>query len=287
MPEDPTADRTPPPPHLGEGPDLPAPTVVVDDVHVTYRVLARPESTEDDDGAFRRALRGVRLRQHLEVHAVKGVSFTAYTGDAIGLVGGNGSGKSSLLRTIAGLTPPTSGAVYASAQPTLLGVNAALVKEVSGERNIVLGCLALGLNRRQIREKYREIVDLSGLQDKIALPMKTYSSGQQARLRFAIACATAADILLIDEALATGDSAFRARSEERIRELQEQAGTVFLVSHSLSSIESTCNRVIWLDQGILRADGPVDEVLEAYRATVPKKKAGKKSGAKKAADTGH
>ncbi len=268
-------------PHLAEGGDI-CPTVVVDDVSITYRVLARKEATdeEEDDNVFRRALRGVLPRQHIEVHAVRGVSFTAYTGDAIGLLGSNGSGKSTLLRAIAGLTPPTSGAVYASAQPTLLGVNAALLKKVSGHRNIVLGCLALGMTRREIRQKYRQIVEMSTLTgDDLARPMQTYSSGQQAKLRFAIACSTAAEILLIDEALATGDAAFRARSEKRIRELREAAGTVFLVSHSLSAIRNSCNRAIWIDKGILRADGDVEEVVQAYEASVPK--AGAKASAAK------
>jgi teichoic acid transport system ATP-binding protein len=198
----------------------------------------------------------------------------AREGDAIGLVGRNGSGKSTLLRCVAGLVQPTSGAVYTRAHPRLLGVNAALIRELTGERNVVLGCLALGMSPREIKRRYAEIVDFAGLDGFMDLPMRTYSSGMAARLTFAIATSTSPDILLVDEALATGDADFRRRSEERIRQLRESAGTVFLVSHALMTIERTCNRVLWVDKGELRMDGDTASVLAAYRASVaPKPKA--------------
>src|SRR5690606_11552821 len=205
-----------------------------------------------------------------EVHAVRGVSFVARRGEAIGLIGSNGSGKSTLLRAVAGLLPPESGRVYTDGQPSLLGVNAALMNDLSGERNVVLGCLAMGMTPAEVRERYDGIVDFSGINDKgdfISLPMRTYSSGMAARLRFAIAAARDHDVLLIDEALATGDRAFRRRSEKRIKELRERAGTVFLVSHSNKSIRDTCDRAIWLERGELVMDGPAGEVVDAYEAS--------------------
>ena len=154
------------------------------------------------------AARGVR-----EVHAVKGVSFTAYRGEAIGLIGSNGSGKSTLLRAIAGLLPAESGKVYTDGQPSLLGVNAALMNDLTGERNVVLGGLAMGMSPRAGQASAtRSIVDFSGINEKgdfITLPMRTYSSGMAARLRFSIAAAKDHDVLLIDEALATGDAKFQ------------------------------------------------------------------------------
>ncbi|PJE99552.1 teichoic acid ABC transporter ATP-binding protein [Streptomyces carminius] len=244
------------------------PTVIADDVHVVYRVYGggtrgRGSATAALNRIIRRKPSG-RVR---EVHAVKGVSFTAYRGEAIGLIGSNGSGKSTLLRTIAGLLPVESGRVYTDGQPSLLGVNAALMNDLTGERNVMLGGLAMGMSLAQVRERYQDIVDFSGINEKgdfISLPMRTYSSGMAARLRFSIAAAKDHDVLMIDEALATGDGKFRKRSEARIRELRKEAGTVFLVSHSNKSIRDTCNRVLWLERGELRMDGPTEEVLKAY-----------------------
>jgi teichoic acid transport system ATP-binding protein len=246
------------------------PTVIADDVHIVYRVHGAAGGKGSATAALSRILkrdkepRGVRT-----VHAVRGVSFTAYRGEAIGLIGSNGSGKSTLLRAIAGLLPTERGKVYTDGQPSLLGVNAALMSDLTGERNVILGGLAMGMSREEIRDRYEGIVDFSGINEKgdfITLPMRTYSSGMGARLRFAIAAAKDHDVLMIDEALATGDRKFQIRSEARIRELRKQAGTVFLVSHSLGSIRDTCDRVLWLEKGVLMMDGPTAEVLKAYES---------------------
>lgn len=245
------------------------PTVVVDDVHVIYRIHKGATGGPNAVSALKRIVSRTKAPNIREVHAVKGVSFTAYQGEAIGLIGSNGSGKSSLLRTIAGLLPPARGAVYTQGQPSLLGVNAALLNDLSGERNVVLGCLAMGMDPEEVKRLAPEIIEFSGINERgdfASLPMRTYSSGMGARLRFAIAAARKHDVLLIDEALATGDRKFRARSEQRVRELRESAGTVFLVSHSLSSIRDTCERTIWLEGGVLRMDGPTDEVVRAYES---------------------
>ena len=149
----------------------------------------------------------------------------------------------------------------------MLGVGAALLKELSGERNVLLGGLALGLTKDEIEEKFDTIVDFAGLREFIHLPMRTYSSGMTARLKFAIATVQDHEILIVDEALAVGDKNFRVRSEARIREIRDNAGTVFLVSHSMQSIRDTCNRVIWLDKGTLLMDGDPEEVIDAYEAS--------------------
>ncbi|MFF8958479.1 ABC transporter ATP-binding protein [Streptomyces sp. NPDC014894] len=246
------------------------PTVIADDVHIVYRVHGAGGGRGSATAALSRILRrkkGEQQRGVREVHAVRGVSFTAYRGEAIGLIGTNGSGKSTLLRAIAGLLPTERGQVYTDGQPSLLGVNAALMGDLTGERNVILGGLAMGMTREQIRERYQSIVDFSGINEKgdfITLPMRTYSSGMGARLRFSIAAAKDHDVLMIDEALATGDRKFQIRSEARIRELRKEAGTVFLVSHSNKSIRDTCDRVLWLEKGELLMDGPTDEVLKAY-----------------------
>src|SRR5690606_26541003 len=128
----------------------------------------------------------------------------------------------------------------------------------------ILGGLALGMSSREVAERYDEIVDFSGIRDFIELPMRTYSSGMTARLKFAIATAQTHEILIVDEALAVGDQKFRQRSESRIREVRDNAGTVFLVSHSMRSIRDTCKRVGWIEKGNLMMDGPTAEVVSAY-----------------------
>lgn len=241
------------------------PTVIVDDLHIKYRVFASGRPAKEQRKLLKRSISSRRMR---EVHALRGVSFVAREGEAIGVVGHNGSGKSTLLSAIAGLVPPTAGAIYAETEPTLLGVNAAMISELSGERNVILGGLALGMSIDEVREKYDDIVEFSGIRDQIDLPMRTYSSGMGARLRFSIAASVPHRVLLIDEALSVGDKQFQLRSEERIRELRQHAGTVFLVSHALPTIKNTCNRALWIDHGLLKMDGPAEEVVDAYSSSV-------------------
>ncbi|WP_328912548.1 MULTISPECIES: ABC transporter ATP-binding protein [unclassified Streptomyces] len=243
------------------------PTVIVDDVHIVYTVHGAGTGKGSAVAALGRLVSRKKSPNVRRVHAVRGVSFTAYRGEAIGIIGSNGSGKSTILRAIAGLLPPESGQIYTDGQPSLLGVNAALMNDLTGERNVILGGLAMGMTQEEIRDRYKGIVDFSGINDKgdfISLPMRTYSSGMAARLRFSIAAAKNHDVLMIDEALATGDRQFQRRSEKRIRELRKEAGTVFLVSHSNKSIRDTCDRVVWLEKGEMLMDGPTEEVLKAY-----------------------
>jgi teichoic acid transport system ATP-binding protein len=245
------------------------PTVIVDDVHIIYRVYGAGGQATSPVAALKRMVTGTRSPAIREVHAIKGVTFAAYEGEAIGLIGSNGSGKSTLLRAIAGLLPPNKGAVYTKGQPSLLGVNAALLADLSGERNALLGCLAMGMSRAEARRRIPEIIEYSGINERGdfgSLPMRTYSSGMGARLRFAIASAMSHEVLLIDEALATGDAKFRRRSEDRVREMRDAAGTVFLVSHGIATIRDTCERTIWLEAGKIRMDGPTAEVTAAYEA---------------------
>jgi len=239
--------------------------VVVDDLHVVYRVYGAGGDRGTAASALMRMIRRQRRPSIREVHAIRGISFVAYRGDAVGVIGRNGSGKSTLLRAIAGLLPPEQGAVYTDGHAALLGVNAALLEDLTGDRNVVLGCLAMGMTREEVRERYPQIVEFSGVGDFISLPMRAYSSGMGSRLRFAIASAKNHDVLLVDEALATGDAEFRVKSHNRIEELRAQAGTVFLVAHNLNEIEQACNRVIWLEKGkIVQAGDDVPGIIDAY-----------------------
>jgi teichoic acid transport system ATP-binding protein len=237
--------------------------VVVDDLHVVYRVWATPPPSENS-GLGARLRRRRPIPTKLEVRALRGVSMIAREGEAIGVIGKNGSGKSTLMRAIAGLLPPAQGRVYAEGQPTLLGVNSALIKALPGSRNIEIGLLALGMSPAEVRKRYDGIVEFSGIGEAIHMPMNTYSSGMGARLKFAIASSVTHEILLIDEALATGDGEFLKRSAERIHELRAEAETIFFVSHSMSSVRDTCDRVVWLDEGLIIADGAPEDVIPEY-----------------------
>ena len=240
------------------------PVVVVDDVHVVYKVFGTGKKATAVGGKL-----GKKTRMR-EVHAVKGVSFVVHEGETIGIVGSNGSGKSSLMRAIAGLYPSTKGAVYTFAKPTMLGVGAALLPNLSGEKNIMLGGLAMGFDKKEIAAASDSIISFSGLKDFIDLPMRTYSQGMSARLRFSIAASKKHDILIIDEALAVGDRQFRLKAEAKIRQMREDAGTVFLVSHNMKSIQETCNRVLWIEKGELLMDGEPKAVCDAFVAAMDK-----------------
>jgi teichoic acid transport system ATP-binding protein len=236
-------------------------TIRVTDLVLDYEIF------EDRRAALRQRFVTKQGSGRSFVHALKGVSFDAYEGDTIGVVGPNGSGKSTMLAAVAGLLSPTSGEILVSDEPKLLGVGATLIAAATGFRNIRLGCMALGMTADEVDERISEIVEFTGLGEAIDRPLRTYSSGMRARLHFAIATSVQPRILLIDEALAVGDKAFRAKSAARIREIVERAGTLMLVSHSMDEVARLCARVLWIEDGRLVADGPAADVLEQYNAS--------------------
>ena len=237
---------------------VPKLTIRVSDLVLDYEVF------EDRRAALRQRIVTKQGTGRSYVHALKGVSFDAAEGETIGVVGPNGSGKSTLLAAIAGLLPPTSGEILVAEEPKLLGVGATLIAAATGYRNIRLGCLALGMSNSEVNDKIDEIVEFTDIGEAINRPLRTYSSGMRARLLFAIATSVQPRILLIDEALAVGDKAFRAKSAARIQEIVSHAGTLVLVSHSMEEISRLCTRALWIEEGKIVADGPVDEVLPAY-----------------------
>lgn len=198
------------------------------------------------------------------VHAIRGVSLDVAVGESVGVIGPNGSGKTTLLQAMTGVLPLASGELLVRSLPTFLGVKAALRPRMTGRANIRIGLLAQGLPREEAEARLAEVADFTDLGPSIDLPMETYSSGMRARLHFAIATALAPEILLVDEALAVGDRAFREKSARRLDEHRATAGTVLLVSHNLGEIRRSCERTIWLQEGQIVEDGPTDEVLQAY-----------------------
>lgn len=244
----------------------PTPCIVAESVAMRYRVPST-EVREDTRYGHLKILRKLNpLPNTVTVHALNELSLVVNRGESVGVIGRNGSGKSTLMKLVSGQIRPSSGAIHASNTPIMLGVNAALVPELSGDQNVVLGCLAMGLTHEEIAARFDEIVEVSGLEKSIHLPMKSYSSGMGSRLRFAIAACANPEILLVDEALNTGDAQFAARSKRRMDELRSEAGCVLLVSHSLSTIREMTTRTIWLDKGDLIMDGTSKDVTKAYTA---------------------
>lgn len=239
------------------------PAVVIDRAAKTYTVGAA--SARRQSRSLGQRLRGVTGVHQQHVEALRPLSLVVETGEAVGVIGTNGSGKSTLMKLLTGHLPLTSGAIFATSTPIMLGVNAALVKTISGHDNITLGCLAMGMTPKQVEEKRPGVIELSGLSENaLQLPMKAYSSGMASRLQFAIATSMDPEILIVDEALNTGDAQFRDRTKARIDELRSQAGCVFLVSHSMTTIRNMTNRCIWIEQGELVMDGDPDAVTKRY-----------------------
>jgi ABC-type polysaccharide/polyol phosphate transport system ATPase subunit len=233
----------------------------VQDVSVTYRTSLERRPTLK--GAILRAGRGEKVIR--EVNAVRGVSFDVPHGQVLGVVGTNGAGKSTLMRTMAGILPPTSGRVEVDGRvSTLLALGIGFNRKLSGRENVTLGGLAAGLSRAQLAEKYAKIVEFAELGDFMDMPMRTYSSGMYGRLAFSVAINMDPDILLIDEALSTGDARFRRKSLRKMRQLCREDRTVVIVSHALGTIEQLCDSVIWMHQGELKMWDSPHAVIAAY-----------------------
>lgn len=232
--------------------------IEIKDVHISYKTV---QATTVKNALLRFNKSTVRRTK-----AVKGVSFNVEKGEIVGLVGRNGSGKSTLLRSIAGVFAPDKGTIDTKGQSvSLLAVGIGFQNELSGRDNIFLSGLLMGFTEEEIRAKYDEIVAFSELEEFIDSPVKTYSSGMHSKLAFSITAFLEPEVLLIDETLSVGDRRFRRKSSEKMKELIfQEHRTVIIVSHSSDSIRNLCSRVIWLDDGLIVMDGPVQEVMAAY-----------------------
>ena len=184
----------------------------------------------------------------------------------LGITGTGGAGKSSLMRVISGIVPPSQGRIEVHGSvSTLLALGVGFNPSMTGRANVYLGGLAAGMSRAEIDAQFDAIADFSELGEAIDAPMRTYSSGMYARLAFSVAATVQPDILIVDEALSTGDTHFKAKSLNRMKELRTADRALILVSHALATIEDLCNEVIWLDKGKLMARGTPTEVIAAYR----------------------
>jgi ABC-type polysaccharide/polyol phosphate transport system ATPase subunit len=209
---------------------------------------------------------GRRGKQTRVIRALDEVNLDVEYGQVLGIIGTNGAGKSSLMRVIAGILPPTQGRieVYGSVS-TLLALGVGFNPSMSGRDNVYLGGLAAGMSRDEIDSHFEEIAEFSELGEAIDAPMRTYSSGMYARLAFSVAATVRPDILIVDEALSTGDAKFKEKSLNRIKELRSDDRALILVSHAMGTLEDVCNDVAWLHKGKLVQRGEPKTVINAYR----------------------
>lgn len=202
-----------------------------------------------------------------EFWALRNVSFDIMPGEVVGIIGRNGSGKSTLLQLVCGTLTPTAGEVAVKGRvAALLELGAGFNPEFTGRENVFMSAAIMGLTHEEIAARYEEIVEFSGIRDFIDQPVKTYSSGMYVRLAFSVAISVDPDILVIDEALSVGDGEFSRRSFDRIMAMKEQNKTILFCSHSLYQVEALCNRAVWLNQGVIAAEGKPAEVVIAYDA---------------------
>ena len=202
-----------------------------------------------------------------EFRALKNISFDVHRGEVVGLVGTNGSGKSTMLKIIAGVLEPSEGEVkvHGNIAP-LIELGAGFDPELSARENIYLNGALLGYTKEFIDANFDGIIEFAELKDFVDMPLKNFSSGMVARIAFAIATITEPDILIVDETLSVGDVFFQQKCERRIQHFIESGDvTVLFVSHSMEQVERICQRAVWIEKGDLRMDGPVDEVCKAYR----------------------
>ncbi len=223
-------------------------------------------STEKVDSLKEYTMRFFQGRLFFESFwALKDVSVEVRRGETLGIVGSNGSGKSTLLKIIAGVMKPTKGTteVFGTLSP-MIELGAGFDPDLTGRENIFLNGAILGHNKKFMDSVYDEIVDFSELGPFIDTPLKNYSSGMQARLAFATSTVVKPQILIVDEVLGVGDFHFQEKCEKRINELMADNTTVIFVSHSIEQVQRICKRAIWLNKGVLMANGPAKEVCERY-----------------------
>jgi lipopolysaccharide transport system ATP-binding protein len=201
-----------------------------------------------------------------ELWALRDLNFDIYPGQSLGIIGRNGSGKSTVLKLIARILRPTSGQVTVRGRVSaLLELGAGFHPDLTGRENIALNASVLGLSRQEVDEKFDSIVEFSELGDFIDMPVKHYSSGMYMRLGFSVAIHVDPDILIVDEILAVGDQAFQAKCIDRIHEMHRDGVTVLLISHNLSVVRRMCSDLIWLENGRMRASGSTENVAYQYR----------------------
>jgi lipopolysaccharide transport system ATP-binding protein len=247
--------------------------IVTEGLSKSYRIgeLQGAYGTLRDSAAAatRRLLRRDHRPHYEEIWALRNVSLEVPAGQVLGIIGRNGAGKSTLLKILTRITTPTSGrAEIRGRVGSLLEVGTGFHPELTGRENVLLNGSVLGMKRREIQQKFPEIVEFSGVEQFIDTPVKRYSSGMSVRLAFAVAAHLEPEILLVDEVLAVGDAEFQKRCLGRMEDFSQSGRTVVFVSHQMQAVTQLCDRVILLDKGCVALDGPSNEIVAEYLQTV-------------------
>ncbi len=234
--------------------------IVIDvkDLKISYRCLKAY--------SIKKSLMQFKKSKVQVYEAVRGVTFQVPRGEILGVVGKNGSGKSTMLRAIAGIFSPDSGQIDLHGNSvSLLSIGVGFQRKLSGRENILLSGMLLGFSEEQVREKMDEIIEFAGLGKFIDMPVKTYSSGMHSKLAFSITAVLESDIMLIDEVLSVGDARFKRKSYRKMKQLiSNEERTVVIVSHSLEPLRKLCTSMLWLHNGKVKMIGEPGKVLDAY-----------------------
>lgn len=202
---------------------------------------------------------------HVVVRGLDGINLRLESGDRLGIIGHNGAGKTTLLRVLSGIYHPTSGRAEIHGHSTsLIDISLGIDPEATGRENVTLRGTLMGLSPKQINAMMDEIIEFSGLGAFIDMPFRTYSSGMQMRLAFSVSTTVRPQILIMDEWLSTGDLDFKERAKKRMHDIVDSTDILILASHSKDLLLSNCNRVIWLEQGRIKMDGPAEQVVDLY-----------------------
>jgi ABC-type polysaccharide/polyol phosphate transport system ATPase subunit len=239
--------------------------ILLDNISIRYRVPS--ESIRTIKEYVIRLIQG--KIKFLDFYALKNIHLEIKKGEIFGILGRNGAGKSTLLKVISKVLVPVEGRIWTKGQINpLLQLGAGFHVELTGRENIYLNATLLGHSRQEVDRKIDSIIEFADIGEFLESPLRTYSSGMQARLGFAVATAWQPDILILDEVLSVGDTAFQEKCINRMNNFQQSGATVLLVSHDIKQVRSICERAMWLDHGEIKAIGPVDEICDSYQKAI-------------------
>ncbi len=248
--------------HISKSPE-PGLALRVDNVTKSFRIHQERASS------LKQYLASGGRNRYENFLALRNVSFDVREGEAVGVVGHNGSGKSTLLKCMAQILTPNEGSIgIYKKMAALLELGAGFHQELSGRDNVYLNASILGMRRKEIAERFDQIVEFSGLEDFIDSPVKTYSSGMYVRLAFAVAINVDPELLLVDEILAVGDVTFQQKCLEKFVDFRERGRTLVLVTHNGDTVREFCDRAIWIDHGVIKRDGNPSEIVDEYTETM-------------------
>lgn len=233
--------------------------IVVDNLYIRYKSLKAY--------SIKKNLLRLKKSEADEFEAVKGVSFKVPKGEIMGIIGKNGSGKSTMLRAIAGIFSADEGNIdLCGNKVSLLSIGVGFNKRLTGRENILLSGMLLGYTESEVREKMQEIIDFAEIGEFIDRPVRTYSSGMYSKLAFSITAVLDTDVMLIDEVLSVGDEKFKKKSFNKMKKLiSNKDRTVMIVSHNIQQLNDLCNTVMWMHEGKIKKIGPSEEVLAEYK----------------------